>query len=275
MEQVYGKDDADMLKVLNYNDLQATLKDLDTSRPDFTELHPDLKGVNPDDYFSDVPYEKGASFLRMLEQHFGRRKFDAYLKGYFTRYAFRSMTTEAFLVDLRQYLLHNDGDLEKSLKIHEWLYGTGLPDNVVVPSSPVFAVVDGQIADFTGGADPKTLATADYTTQQWQYFLTHLPDDLTVDQMTALDSAFAFSKTHNSEVLFDWLVLAVKHHYLPAMPALHDFLASQGRMKFCVPLYQQLMLQPVWGADMARKIYAEARPGYHELTRARVDAVVK
>ncbi|MEI9904514.1 MAG: M1 family aminopeptidase [Asticcacaulis sp.] len=101
MEQVYGKDDADMLKVLNYGDLQETLKGL-KDNPEFTKLHPDLKGVNPDDYFSDVPYEKGASFLRMLEAHFGRKTFDAYLRGYFSRYAFHSMTTEAFLVDLRQ-----------------------------------------------------------------------------------------------------------------------------------------------------------------------------
>ncbi len=274
MEQVYGKDNADMLKVLNYQDLQQTLTDL-KDNPEFTKLHPDLKGVNPDDYFSDIPYEKGASFLRMLEAHFGRPAFDAYLKGYFTRYGFHSMTTEAFLADLRQNLLHNDSGLERQLKIQEWLYQPGLPSNVVVPTSPVFATVDGQVKAFTGGADPKTLDTLNYNTQEWQYFLSQMPDDMTTDQMSALDAAFDFSKTHNSEVLFAWLMIAVKHHYAPAMPALHDFLVGQGRMKFCVPLYRQLMLQPGWGVDMAKKIYAEARPGYHELTRSRVDNVVK
>ena len=276
MEQVYGKDRADMLKVLGYQELQGTLKDLDSSgHANFTELHPELKGINPDDYFTDVPYEKGAAFLRMLEAHFGRARFDAYLKGYFKRYAFKSMTTEAFLADLRVYLLHNDGDLEKSLKIHEWIYGKGLPDNVVVPTSPLLDAVGAQAKAFMAGADPKTLNVTDYSSPQWQYFLTQLPDTLTTDQMAALDKTFAFTQSHNDEILFDWLMLAVKHQYKPAFGALETFLTTQGRAKFCQPLYEALMKTPdPWGPQLARRIYNEARPGYHALTREGIDPLM-
>ncbi len=276
MEQVYGKDRADMLKVLGYQELQGTLKDLDSSgHSNFTELHPDLKGINPDDYFTDVPYEKGAAFLRMLEAHFGRARFDAYLKGYFRRYAFKSMTTEAFLADLRVYLLHNDSDLEKSLKIHEWIYGKGLPDNVVVPSSPLLDAVGAQVKAFMAGADPKTLNVTDYSSPQWQYFLTQLPDTLTTDQMATLDKTFAFTQSHNDEILFDWLMLAVRHQYKPAFGALETFLTTQGRAKFCQPLYEALMKTPdPWGPQLARRIYNEARPGYHALTREGIDPLM-
>ncbi|MGA9658826.1 MAG: M1 family metallopeptidase [Asticcacaulis sp.] len=276
MEEVYGKDQADMLKVLGWQDLQATLTDLtDSGKADFTRLRPDLKGINPDDYFSDVPYEKGAAFLRMLEQQFGRKKLDAYLKGYFQRYAFKSMTTDAFVVDLRTHLLHNDTDLEKQLKIQAWLYDKGMPDNAVAPTSAVLDSVSAQVLDFVEGTPAKSLSVDGYNTQQWQYFLTHLPEGLTTEQMTELDEAFGFSKTHNSEILFAWLQLAVAHHYQPAMPALHDFLVSQGRRKFVEPLFKSLMAQSGWGVDMAKKIYAEARPGYHDLTRSSVDEIVK
>ncbi len=276
MEQVYGKDRADMLKVLGYQELQGTLKDLDSSgHANFTELHPDLKGINPDDYFTDVPYEKGAAFLRMLEAHFGRARFDAYLKGYFARYKFKSMTTEGFLADLRVNLLHNDDDLEKSLKIHEWIYGKDLPDNVVVPTSAALDEVGQQVKAFVAGADPKTLNVTDYSSPQWQYFLTQMPDTLTVDQMVTLDKTFDFTQSHNDEILFDWLVLSVKHGYRPALPALETFLTSQGRAKFCTPLYQALMKTPdPWGPQLAKRIYAEARPGYHFLTREAVDPIV-
>ncbi len=276
MEQVYGKDRADMLKVLGYNDLLTDMKQLEADgHPEFTKLHPDLKGINPDDYFTDVPYEKGAAFLRVLEQRFGRKKFDAYLKGYFSRYAFQSMTTEAFLADLRQHLLHNDGDLEKELKVHDWIYGTGLPDNIIVPKSPLLDQVSAEISAFAAGGDPKALDVKDFGYPQWVYFLSHLPDNLTLDRIAALDSAFDFTHSHNSEIEFAWLMLAVQHHYTPALPTLRDFLTSQGRGKFCTPLYRALMQQPGWGPDLARRIYAEARPGYHELTRAAVDKVVK
>ncbi len=276
MESVYGKERADMLTVLGYQDLLDTVKQLDgDGHSEWTRLHPDLKGVDPDEYYNQVPYEKGAAFLRMLEAKFGRKKFDAYLKGYFQRYAFKSMTTDAFLADLRTHLLHNDDDLEKSLKVHAWLYDKGLPDNLAVPTSPMFDTVADTARAFVGGQDPKTLDVHGYSTQHWQYFLSQMPDNLTIEQMTALDNAFQFTRTHNAEILFAWLQLAIKHHYQPAMPALHDFLLAQGRMKFCTPLYRSLMAQPGWGPEMAHKIYAEAKPGYHELTRASVENVVK
>ena len=276
MEEVYGKDRADMLRVLGWQDLQGTMKDLtENGNPDFTRLHPDLRGINPDDYFSDVPYEKGAAFLRMLEAHFGRKKLDAYLKGYFQRFAFKSMTTEAFLVDLRTHLLKNDDDLEKSLKINAWLYDKGMPDNVVVPTSAALNEVSAQVLAFIEGASAKDLKVDNYSSPQWQYLLTHMPDTLTDAQLADLDATFKFSQTHNSEILFAWLQLAIKHHYQPAMAPLHDFLTEQGRRKYVLPLYKRLMAQPGWGVEMAKKIYAEARPGYHDVTRGSVDDIVK
>jgi len=276
MEQVYGPDRAAMLRVLGYQDLQTDMKTLNApgGHPEYTRLHPDLKGINPDDYFTDVPYEKGANFLRMLEHHFGRPKLDAYLTGYFHRYAFQSMTTEAFVVDLRQNLLHNDDGLEKDLKIHEWLYDEGMPDNVVLPSSPALDEAAAAAKAFAAGGDVKTLNTTDYAYPQWVYFLNAMPDTLTADQMASLDAQYGFTKSHNDEILFAWLMLAVQHHYLPAMPALETFLTTQGRMKFCQPLYAALMKQADWGVALAQKIYGEARPGYHYLTREAVDPVV-
>ncbi len=276
MEQVYGPERARMLQVLGYHDLQNTLSELnEAGTPDFTRLRPDLKGISPDDYFSDIPYEKGAAFLRMLEARFGRKKFDAYVRGYFERYKFQSMTTDAFLVDLRTYLLNNNADLEKQLQIHQWLFERDLPSNAIVPTSPALDQVMAQVHAFAGGTDAKTLDVSDYSTQHWQYFLTQMPDTITLEQMAALDGQFKFTDSQNAEIRAVWLVLAIKKHYLPAMTAVRDFLLSQGRAKFCKPLYTELMKQPGWGVDMARRIYAEARPGYHDVTRIAVDKIVK
>ncbi|MDV6331709.1 M1 family metallopeptidase [Asticcacaulis sp. 201] len=276
MEEVYDKDRADMLRVLGWQDLQATLKDLnDSGKSDFTRLHPDLRNIDPDDYFSDVPYEKGAAFLRMLEAHFGRKKLDAYLKGYFQRFAFQSMTTDAFLVDLRTHLLHNDSDLERQLKIRQWLYDKGMPDNAVAPTSQALNEVSAQILAFMEGTPAKSLSVQGYSSPQWQYFLTHLPDNLSPDQMADLDAVYGFSKSHNSEILFAWLQQAIKHQYQPALPAVREFLLAQGRRKYVVPLYKSLMAQPGWGVTMAKSVYADARPGYHDVTRGTVDDIVK
>jgi leukotriene-A4 hydrolase len=47
-----------------------------------------------------------------------------------------------------------------------------------------------------------------------------------------------------------------------------------GRRKFVLPLFRDLMAQGQWGQTIARRVYAEARPGYHSVTVNSVDKVV-
>lgn len=47
---------------------------------EFTKLVPTLKGVDPDDSFSSVPYEKGFQFLFYLEILVGKDLFEPFLR---------------------------------------------------------------------------------------------------------------------------------------------------------------------------------------------------
>jgi leukotriene-A4 hydrolase len=272
MEEIYGKDRAMMLQALGYSDLLADLKALP---PELQKLHTKLKGRDPDDGFTKIPYEKGAAFLRLLEQTYGRKRFDAYLKGYFQRYAFKSMTTEGLVEDMRENLFRGDPTIEDKLKLKQWLYEPGLPSNAIIPLSSAFVKVDEQLKAFLSGTPPLELKTEGWVTQEWQRFLEGLPEDISLTQMAALDQAFNFTKSGNSEILFAWLKLSIKRRYEPAMPELETFLTSQGRRKFVAPLYKTLMEQESWGKDMAKRVYTTARPLYHEVTRSTVDGIVK
>lgn len=46
---------------------------------EFTKLITDLKGKDPDDAFSSIPYEKGFNFLFHLETLLGKQKFDSFI----------------------------------------------------------------------------------------------------------------------------------------------------------------------------------------------------
>ena len=70
--------------------------------PADTRLHIDLAGRDPDDGMTSVPYDKGANFLRLLENHFGRARFDAFLRGWFDSHRFQSVTTETFVEALKK-----------------------------------------------------------------------------------------------------------------------------------------------------------------------------
>ena len=272
MEQLYGEPRARMLEVLGRRDLDrelAVLKD----RPGDQVLHIDLTGRNPDDGVTAVAYDKGAAFVRMVEAAVGRPRFDAWLRGYFDRHAFTSLTTAQFLDDLRTHLIAGDAALERRLQLDVWLEQPGLPANAVRPVSDAFTRVERQASRFTGGASAAELETGGWSSQEWQHFLGALPDSLSQGQMADLDRAFGLSRSGNSEVLFAWLRIAIRHRYVPAMPALEHFLTSQGRRKFLKPLYEDLMATD-WGKAEARRIYAAARPTYHAVATGTLDPIV-
>ena len=272
MEALYGRDRAEMLQVLGRHELRALIVEL-KDHPGDQVLHINLSGRDPDDGATLVPYEKGAAFLRLVEHLVGRDRFDTWLRGYFGRHAFTSLTTDQFLADFREYLLRGDADLESRIHLHAWLEEPGVPANALEPHSAAFDRVDAQAKRFADGTPAAALQTSGWTTQEWQRFLESLPAGLTFGQMTELDSVFHLSGSGNSEVLFLWLRLAIPRHYRPAVPALERFLTSQGRRKFLTPLYKDLLASD-WGKEEAKRFYERARPLYHAVSTATLDPIL-
>ena len=93
-------------------------------------------------------------------------------------------------------------------------------------------------------------------------------------RLAELEAAFGLDDIDNSEVLFDWLSLAIRNGFAPSAPAARRFLTSMGRGKFVRPLYQAMMDQGAWGQGLARDIYASARAGYHPVVQRGVDRIV-
>jgi aminopeptidase N len=273
MEALYGPERAAMLRLIGRRELMDEFVRLE-GKPAETVLYVDLAGRDPDDAATTVPYEKGAAFLHLLERTLGRARFDAYLRSYFDDFAFQSKTTSAFVEDLRTRLLNGDTALEERLRVHEWIFEPGLPANAPVESSDAFARVEQAAKAFVEGAPPTSIATKDWSTQEWQHFLTSLPPGLSPSRLATLDRAFGFTTRGNSEVLYLWQRLAIRHHYEPALPALEQFLTTQGRRKFVKPLFEEL-LKTDWGRPVAERIYAKARPLYHSVTAGSVEELLR
>ena len=274
MEAIYGKERADMLLVLQQRELADEITRLGGPAGKDTILHIDLSGRDPDDGMTQIPYDKGAALLRLLEQTYGRPKFDAYLRSYFDRHAFQSITSDVFLADVRANLIGNDPAKEQALKLDDWVYKPGLPDNAPQPHSTRLDAIDAQVKAFASGAKASSIDTSQWTTQEWQRFLDELPASLSRAQLDDLNRTFKLNDRGNSEILFSWLRIAIRTHYEPAFPSLERFLTTQGRRKFLRPLYEDLM-KTDWGAPMAKRIYAKGRPLYHSVSTQTLDAIVK
>lgn len=270
MEEIYGADYADMLKVLGAQDLRKTINRLGTESPD-THLKLDLDGRDPDDGMTDIAYEKGALFLRSLEQKVGRERFDQFLRTYFDENAFKTMTTDKFIAYLEENLLD---EMEERPNIEAWIYGSGLPVNHPTTESTLFTGVDSIRENYLEGKlKPVNFPAQEWTTHEWLHFLRGLPADVGTAKMTELDSRFKFTTTGNSEIAAAWFLLSVKNDYRRAFPAMAEFLERVGRRKFLQPLYEELAKTDAhkkWALD----VYDKARKNYHTVSTQTVDEIL-
>ncbi len=267
MEALEGKDYAEMLAYLGYQDLVSTIASFGEDHP-MTQLHLNLEGKNPDDGVTDIAYEKGYFFLRLLEETLGREKMDTFLINYFEKYAFKGMDTEQFVEHLRHEI-----PLIDSLGLKQWIYEPGLPGNCPVVVSRRFERVDAALKNWNKNADPNLLYTAPWSSHEWLYFLRALPDSMDTEQLADLDEKFKLTQSGNAEILTEWLQKAVLNRYEPAQAALESFLIKVGRRKFLMPLYQALLQNP-GGKEKALLIYEKARPNYHYVATNSLDALL-
>jgi leukotriene A-4 hydrolase/aminopeptidase len=272
MEEVYGKEYADMLAVLSFQNWEAEIENLGPSHPD-THLLLNLAGRDPDEGMTDIAYDKGFYFLKTLEHTFGREKWDEFLRDYFDKFAFQTMTSEQFVEYLQKELLAANPGVPDKLQIKTWIYDSVVPSNVARVQSDAFAKVETQLRAWLEGKPAASLDTMYWTTHHWLHFLRTLPESLDEQKMAELDAKFGFTQSGNSEILFEWLQIAIRNDYQPAYPSLENFLTGMGRRKFLEPLYEELAKTPT-GREFAESIYAKARASYHPLSAATIDEVL-
>jgi hypothetical protein len=277
MEQLYGKNYADMLRVLGKGELDKTLGWMLKEAPEDSHLRLHLGDRDPDEGLTDIAYEKGRFFLMMLEQLYGRAAFDEFLNGHFRKYAFGTVTTDLFLADLKAFHekqvtgnvvgpLPTWRDFEP--RVMAWIDGEGLPYPESVGGFPKleskeFERVEQQVSKFLWSGEPlhsgysipcdaSVIDTSGFTTHHWLHLLRKLhtradgsPGRLSREEMASLDARFHFTQTQNAEIACDWFVLSIQSDYRPAYQAMHDFLLKVGRRKFLMPIYEALLAQYV------------------------------
>ena len=269
MEALYGRDYSEMLALLGFQDLQ---NQIDNSLPAMQLLRLNMLGKHPDDAMTDIAYEKGYFFLRMLEENMGRDKMDVFLKNYFNDHKFQTIVTEEFLSYLKENLLD---DNYKGLNVEQWVFESGIPENCPKVNSLRFKNAESSVTTFLeSGAEELKLKSEVWSTHEWLHFLKHLPGSLKFDQLADLDKVFNLSNSGNSEILAVWFLQSIKNDYRPAFENLEKFLLKIGRRKFLQPLYLELSKNKdhkIW----AKNVYKKARQNYHYVSFNTIDKILK
>lgn len=270
MEELYGREYAEMLNLLGKQDLEREIESLGTTSGQ-TKLKLDLAGMDPDEGMTDIAYEKGYFFLRLMEETAGREVFDEFLRGYFDAFAFKTITTEEFLGYLTEHLI-KPNNLE--INVDEWVYAEGIPANCPVVVSDKFDKVESEFTSWNKGTKAaRQLATKSWSTHEWLHFLRMIPNDIAYNKMVELDDAFGFTTTGNNELKAVWFEKSILSGYTEANDEIEHFLQTVGRRKFLMPLYTALKSTPK-GNEMAFRVYAKARGGYHAVSVRSIDELL-
>ena len=271
-EEVFGVKEAKMQDILSRKVLKNNLDELGIDSPD-TRLKIDTSGKNPDEGLSDIPYEKGYALLQTIEAAVGRKQFDNFLTNYFNDNAFQSINTQAFVAYINKNLIKGDKALAHKIKLDEWIFKPGIPSNIITPVSEDFNAIDN-IQNTWRKTGIKGMSQKIKSTNEKVHFIDYLPKDLTVQEMTAIDKEFNFTKGGNFVVKRQWFIIAIQHQYKVAYPAIENFLTSYSRTYSLTPLYKEMIKTPE-GKVWAKQIYAKAKSGYHATTVEALEKLLK
>lgn len=263
-EALHGADVAALEAALGRRELDESFERFKKT-PGMTRLRTHLEGIDPDEGYSLIPYEKGYLFLCAIEAVVGRPAFEAWLKSYLTDFRFGAITTEDFEAHIERAL---PGALAKA-NARAWIDGEGLPPTAAMLGSSRLDAIEA-----LHGAVPTRDQSKAWTPVEWALYLETVPRPAPEATCRALDEQFGLTKSTNFDVLVPWLTLALRSGYTAVLPRVKQVLAEVGRMKYLRPLYTALASDPVLRGE-ATATFEANRAGYHPISRQMVEGVLR
>ncbi|KAL2249233.1 UNVERIFIED_CONTAM: Leucine aminopeptidase [Sesamum indicum] len=238
---------------------------------EFTKLKTNQQGVDPDDVYSQVPYEKGFQFLWRIERQIGRPAFDEFLKKYIATFKFQSIDTDTFL----DFLKANVPGIESHIDLKEWTEGTGIPPDAMEPASDIYTKIVSLANEFKVGRMPNEDEVADWGGQEWELYLENLPKSVEASQVLALDARYRLSESKDYEVKVAFLQLAISSRCSNYYNEVEKTLKEVGRMKYLRPLYTGLVQGTGKEEEkiFAKRVFSEACACYHPIAQGVVESI--
>ena len=226
-------------------------------------------GIDPDEVFSVIPYEKGSSFVLQLEKSVGREVFDAFIKKYIATFSFQSLTTKAFVSFLEQEL----PEAIERVDIDEWLYAPGFPESAPALSSSLFDEVKASVDAYESGAFPDGHQIADWIPDQIRLFLLMLPERMPAEDCRHIERIFNLKDNRNYFMMNRFYQICVQSGYEDVLPGIERMVGSDGRMVTLAMIFRT-MVKEEWTRDKARSMFERHRERHHPTTVAIIERIL-
>ena len=147
-----GKEMSNLESIVGYNSLLSAIKMIG-EESSFTSLNPNFEGIDPDDGFSTVPYEKGFQFLCYLEEKVGEDDFKEIMGLYINKYKYKSVDWTDFKSVYEEYI-NSKYEGRKARKIlnvidwNKWVTEVGYPSQKIEFKSIYISEIENLIDKF-------------------------------------------------------------------------------------------------------------------------------
>ncbi|XP_069797835.1 aminopeptidase B [Narcine bancroftii] len=235
------------------------------------------QGIDPDETYNETPYEKGYCFVSYLAHLVGdQSKFDAFLRAYVDKFKFQSIVAEEalnFYLDYFPELKKQDIARRPGFEFDCWLNTPGWP--LYLPDlSPGDALMKPaeSLASLWLAAEPnmdaiKAVDMCSWKTYQIVYFLDKLQQQspLPPGNIAKLAEMYPnISRSKNAELRFRWVQIIVKNNYKDGFDELRNFLQSQGKQKYTVPVYRAMWSETEETRKLAQEIFVATKNQLHK-----------
>ncbi|CAI2361127.1 unnamed protein product [Moneuplotes crassus] len=241
----------------------------------FSSLYPIFHGENPDDAFSEIPYEKGFQFLYYLETVIGEENFTEFLRKYLAKFSQESIGTVDFINYFTSFVTetfseNESRDILEEIDFDTWIYAPGLPPVTLDFETEEYNQSIELAQNFLDGTVDKEAALKLYLSFSVNLkglFISHLIDNIEEvdeDKASYIDNTLHISSEINGEIIYRWLQVAIRSGQLGSpFTSAEEFVSSIGRQKFVMPVYMAMKDIDI---AKAKEIFERHRDFYHPLT---------
>ena len=255
----------------------------------FTQLRPYLLSRDPNDAFSEVPYEKGFNFLYYLESIVNPESdidlFRKILRGYFDKYKYKSINSEDFkeffIEKLKEELPSKYSEILAKIDWVKWLEAPGFPPNKNDFSNKYTEELENSISLFYENKLPDDFENTFKT--KWNYilkifFLEKIRDndrELDDNQLSFLTNTLNLKEGYNVEINTAYFLIVLLHGKNiedNVKESLISFLGKHGRINYIRPLYTAFIQRD---KETAMATFEKYRNFYHPTIVKLIELLLK
>ncbi|XP_066095445.1 aminopeptidase B isoform X2 [Saccopteryx bilineata] len=230
------------------------------------KLHVKIEpGVDPDDTYNETPYEKGFCFVSYLAHLVGNQnQFDTFLKAYINEFKFQSILADDFLDFYLEYFpeLKQKG-VDSIPGWPPYLPDLSPGDSLMKPAEQLAQLWGTKELDIKA---IEAVAISTWKTYQLVYFLDKIlqKSPLPPGNMKKLAEMYPkISGARNAELRLRWSQIVLKNDHQEDFWKVKDFLQSQGKQKYTLPLYYAMMAGSEAARTLARETFTATAPQLH------------